>query len=40
LLKTDYKLAYIIKALITDIDAYNKFEEENRQLEVPKIHNF
>ncbi|CDW80562.1 zinc finger (c3hc4 ring finger) [Stylonychia lemnae] len=40
LLKTDYKLTYIIKALITDIDAYNKFEEESRQQVVPKIHDF
>eukprot|EP00347_Sterkiella_histriomuscorum_P021101 403335250 len=40
LLRSDYKLAYIIKALITDIDAFNKFEEQARKEEVPKIFDF
>ena len=34
LLRSDYKLAYIINALIKDIDAFNKFEEEERGKEI------
>jgi hypothetical protein len=40
LFRPDEKLSQIIGALIEDIDAYNKFEEENRGLEVQKTYDF
>lgn len=39
-MRADYKLGFITSALFKDIDAFNKFEQEQREKQIKKIHNF